>query len=307
MVAVLLVVIQWPGCSNNELLNTAKKRGSGTRVFCVWQTEIMCVPIISRAVFATCLTALCGNAFALDLRLAVELMHFDYEETDIAGSILNQETGYIPGLTLAASHPYRSIYNTVEFSVYGGQVDYDGQTQTGQAHQTTTEQTIYRILYRLSWSPQNTEGAFYGKAYWQQWDRDIQPNNGVLGLFERYQWWTLEAGVQVPLIKNKRRNLLLELGALATNNGKIMIDLTEAGFGYPTLELDNAYGFSGKLKYEILQTGNSSFQFGLQFKRWEFGRSNSEIISNGDTVIIITEPDSTTMQTTLSASYRYHF
>ena len=262
---------------------------------------------ISKPIFAACLILQAADASALDMRVAAELMNFDYEETDTQGNILNQETGYIPGLTLAASHPYRSIYNTWEFSVYGGRVDYDGQTQGGQPHQTTTEQTIYRILYRLSWSPRNTEGAFYGKAYWQQWDRDIQPNNGVLGLFERYQWWTLEAGVQVPFIKNKQRNLLLELGALVTTNGTILIDLTEAGFGNPTLDLGDGYGYSGKLKYEFLHTGNSSFQFGLQFKRWEFGRSNSKTVSNGNTVIVITEPDSTTRQTTLSASYRYHF
>jgi hypothetical protein len=262
---------------------------------------------ISKPVFAVCLTVLSADTLALDMRIAAELMNFDYEETDTQGNILNQETGFIPGLTLAASHPYRSIYNTLEFSVYDGGVDYDGQTQTGQPHQTTTEQTIYRILYRLSWSPRDTKGAFYGKAYWQQWDRDIQPNDGVLGLFERYRWWTVEAGVHVPFIKDKNRNLLLELGVLATNNGTIKIDLTESGFGSPTLNLDNGYGFSAKLKYEMLYTGNSSFQFGVQFKRWEFGRSNSETISNGNTVIVITEPDSTTMQTTLSVGYRYHY
>ncbi|MBT8128061.1 MAG: hypothetical protein KJP15_11300 [Gammaproteobacteria bacterium] len=246
-----------------------------------------------------------GNA--VDMRVAAEIMHFDYEETDTLGNTLNQETGYLPGLSLAASHPYRSTFNTLEFSIYDGQVDYDGRTQSGQPHQTTTEQSILRLLYRLSWSPQGTKGALYGKIYWQQWDRDIQPANSVLGLFERYRWWTLEAGVQVPFIKDKRRNLLFEFGALATTNGTIMIDLADLGFGSPTLDLGDDYGFSGKLKYEVLHSSNSSFQFGLQFRRWEFGRSNSKTVSDGSTSIVITEPDSTSMQTTLSAGYRYRF
>jgi hypothetical protein len=248
-----------------------------------------------------------AGGYAADIRISAELMHFDYEETDTQGNILNQETGFIPGFTLAASQPYRTIFNTLEFSLYDGRVDYDGRTQLGQPHQTTTEQTILRLLYRLSWLPQNSKSGFYGKVYWQQWDRDILPNNDVLGLFERYQWWTVEAGVQVTLIKDKRRNLLFELGALATTNGTIMIDLADLGYGNPSLNLGDDYGFSSKLKYEILHRNNGSFQFGVQFRRWEFGRSNSKTISNGSSVITITEPDSTTMQTTLSAGYRYHF
>jgi len=254
-----------------------------------------------------CMVTISATSHAVDIRVAAEMMHFDYEETDTAGNTLNQETGFIPGITLAAAQPYRRIDNTFEFSIYDGQVDYDGSTQAGQSHHTTTEQSIYRLLYKLSWSPLSTDAAFYGKTYWQQWDRDIQPNNGVSGLFERYQWWTVEAGAQLPFIKNDKQNLLLELGLLASLNGTIMIDLTDAGFGSPTLDLGNSIGFSSELKYEYRQASNSSLQFGIQFKTWEFARSDSKTISDGSSFITITEPDSKTFQTTLSASYIHHF
>ena len=260
-----------------------------------------------RHVATAALLALPATADAVDMRIAAELMHFDYEETDLTGNILNQETGFIPGLTLSASQRYRSVDNSVELSVYDGKVDYDGRTQAGEPHQTTTEQTIVRLLYRLSWSPQDTEGAFYGKAYWQQWDRDIQPNNGVLGLFERYQWWSFEAGVQIPFIKQQHRSLLLELGVLTTRSGTIMIDLTDAGFGRNTLDLGDGYGFSGELKYTIMRSDNSGFHFSANVRSWEFGRSNSKTISNGSTVITITEPDSSTRQTIFSVGYLRHF
>ena len=254
-----------------------------------------------------CILSATTGSQAVDLRIAAELMHFDYEETDISGNTLNQETGIIPGLTLAAALPYRRIDNTFEFSAYDGQVDYDGQTNQGVPHQTTTEQSIYRLLYKLSWSPLSTEAAFYGKTYWQQWDRNIQPNNGVSGLFERYRWWTVEAGAELPFIKKDNLSLLLELGLLASLNGTIMIDLSDAGFGNPTLDLGNSIGFAGELKYEFKQASNSSLQFGIQFKTWEFARSDSKTISNGSSTITITEPDSKTFQTTLSASYIHHF
>jgi hypothetical protein len=255
----------------------------------------------------TCTMIISANSRALDLRVAFELMHFDYEETVSSGNTLdtlNQETGFIPGITIAATQPYRRIDNTFEFSAYDGQVDYDGQTQIGQAHKTTTEESIYRLLYKLSWSPLSTNAAFYGKTYWQQWDRDIQSNNGVGGLFERYQWWTAEAGAQLPFFKHDNQNLLLELGLLATFNGTILVDLTSAGLGSPVLDLGNSIGFSSELKYEFKQAENSSLRFGVQFKTWEFGRSNSETLADGRTIY---EPDSTTIQTILSASYIHHF
>jgi hypothetical protein len=247
------------------------------------------------------------TAPALDLRLGGELMYFDYEETDLSGNSLNQETGFIPGLSIAAAHAYRNLNNAIEFSLYGGDVDYDGQTQAGVPHQTTTTETIYRLLYKLSWSPLDTDNAFYGKAYWQQWDRDIQPANNVQGLFERYQWWTLEGGVQIPFIKQEDSSLLLELGLLTTFNGTMSINLTSAGYGEHTLDLGNGVGYAAALKYEITMAGNNRLQFGARINGWEFGRSNSKTISNGINTITITEPDSTTMQTILSASYIHRF
>lgn len=243
----------------------------------------------------------------VDLRIAAELMQFDYEETDTSGNTLNQENGLIPGLTFALAIPYRSIDNSFEFSIYDGQVDYAGRTQTGQPHHTSTEESIYRLLYRLSWSPQSTNAALYGKTYWQQWDRDIQPNDGVQGLFERYQWWTFEAGFELPFFRNERQQLSLDMGMLTTFNGTIMIDLSSQGFGEPVLELGDGVGFTGELKYQLHLDVNSSFRFGAQFKTWEFGRSNSKTISNGSSIWTITEPDSTTVQTSLSASYIHHF
>ena len=253
-----------------------------------------------------CLPSAPADGHAFDMRVAAELMRFAYEETDILGKTLNQETGFIPGLTLAAATGNPRINNTFEISAYDGQVDYDGQTQSGQAHDTTTEETIYRILYRLSWSPSSSDNALYGKAYWQQWNRDIQPTNGVQGLFERYQWWSLEAGVQVPLATSPGQNLSLELGMLTTFNGTIMIDISDSGYGIHTLDLGNDYGLSGELRYEIRQS-NSSLQLGLQLKTWDFGRSNSKTISNDTNTVTITEPDSTTFQAIFSASYIHHF
>jgi hypothetical protein len=260
-----------------------------------------------KLVFLCSLFTFCSSGHAIDLQVSGELMHFDYEEIDPLGNSLNREKGWIPGLTFSGLHQYNSITNTLALSIFDGQVDYDGQTQAGQPHQTTTEETILKLMYRLGWSPASTQAAFYGSAYWQQWERDIQANNGVSGLFERYEWWTVEAGVEAPFFRDDSQQLFLEMGLLATRNGDIMIDLTPFGYGAHTLNLGNSIGFASALKYEVKQTPNSRLQFGLQFKTWEFGRSNSKTVSNGSSTITITEPESTTYQTTISASYIHSF
>ncbi len=256
---------------------------------------------------AACMLLASANCDAADLSIAGELMYFDYEETDIDGSRLNTETGFIPGFSIAASRPSRSARHSLEFSLYGGDVNYDGQTQAGVPHQTTTEQTIYRLQYRVSSSLETTDADLYGKIYWQQWDRDIQPNAGVSGLFERYQWWSIEAGVEVPLMRKERQDLLLELGVLTTLNGTILVDLSDAGFGEPELDLGSGIGFSGEIRYEVVQSNNSSLHFGVSYRTWEFGRSNSAIITNGIDTFIITEPDSQTAQTRIFARYAHRF
>ena len=262
---------------------------------------------LTKLVSLACLAALSAGVHALDMRAAAELMYFNYEETDVDGNRLNKETGYLPGVSIAASQRFRTAYHSFEFSAYGGEVDYDGQTQSGVPHQTRTEQTIYRVLYRLSAPLETTDAELYGKVYWQQWDRDIQPNNNVLGLFERYEWWSIEGGFEVPLMRKDRQDLLLGLGVLTTLYGTISIDLSDAGFGEPVLDLGNGVGFVGELKYDIRQWKNSSLQFGVSYRTWEFGRSNSKTISNGSEFFTITEPESQTAQTILFAGYLHRF
>ncbi len=246
-------------------------------------------------------------ANAIDVGVSADLMYFNYEEVDTSGATLNTEIGFLPGLTLSASHPLRTISNTVEFSLYGGRVDYDGQTQSGQPHQTQTDETIYRLLYRLSWAPVNGQGELYAKAYWQQWDRSIQPSNGVSGLFEQYQWWSFEAGGQISVYARPRHKVFVDLGVLMTRNGTIMVDLGNAGYGEPVLDLGNGVGLNSAINYRMSYTANGAFQFGLRYTTWNFGRSNVKTISNGSTTISIVEPDSTTQQLSATVGYIHKF
>lgn len=248
-----------------------------------------------------------SNVYALEIGASADLMYFNYEEFDTTGTSLNSETGFLPGLTLSASQPYKAIHNTVKFSIYGGQVDYNGQTQSGQPHQTNTDESIYRILYKISWSPENYQSIFYARTYWQQWDRNILSNKGVSGLFERYQWWSLEAGIQASIYKHDRHDVLFELGLLKTTNGTIKIDLNNSGYGTPVLDLGDSIGLNSALNYQIKLRQNSDLQFGFRYTTWRFGRSNTRTLSNGSTVITVVEPESITHQVTATINYIHKF
>ena len=267
-------------------------------------TMQMRFPLISILIISS-LTA--NNAVALELGASAELMYFNYEEFDTSDATLNTEIGFLPGFTISAAQPFRAINNTLEISLYGNRVDYDGQTQSGQPHQTETNETIYRLLYRLSWAPVNDQGELYAKAYWQQWDRSIQPNNGVSGLFEQYQWWSFEAGGRISVYSTPRHKVFIDLGVLTTRNGIIMVDLSNAGYGEPVLDLGNGVGFNSAVNYRMAHKTNGAFLFGLRYATWNFGRSNVKTISNGSSTISIVEPDSTTQQLTFTVGYNHKF
>jgi len=236
-----------------------------------------------------------------------DMRYFDYEEFGLNGQSLNRETGFIPGLKIAGSTAWLGIDHTLEFGVWNGTVDYDGRTQAGQPHATQTDETVYRLLYRADWQPGEAEESLYAKACWQSWDRDIQPANGVSGLFERYRWWSIEAGMRVVPWHQLNRSLAFELGVLQTSHGVISIDLTENGFGRPSLNLADGLGAAVSVEYTIEISDVNRLHIDLHYASWKFGRSNTQAVTNGVSTLIITEPDSASNHITLSTSYDFRF
>jgi len=249
------------------------------------------------------------QAEALPIEASLKLLHFNYEEFDQSGDTFNEEEGLIPGLALTASKTLGDFTNSISFEGYGGTVDYDGMTQSGIPLETETNETIYRLFYRLDWSPKEYDNtiSIYGKVAWQQWDREILPSTISSRLFEQYEWWTLEIGFTIPIYKNKNNFWSFELGVLKTTNGTIEIDLSRQGFGKPELKLGSGSGVNTSLLYQYAINERSELGFSLQYQHWEFGRSNTRSISNGIIVIDFTEPESETAHTSLSINYQYHF
>ena len=238
---------------------------------------------------------------------SIKILRFDYEEFDQSGATFNRETGFIPGLSLSISKTKGELTSLISVESYDGQVNYDGQTQSGTPHVTNTDETLHRVFYKLNWSPENNNSSIYGKVAWQQWDRNILPANNVSGLLEQYRWWAFEVGFLASLYDVDSNKLLLELGISKISNGTIEIDLSQQGFGKPELELGNGSGVSTTLIYQYKITQRSKTGLSLQYQHWTFGRSNTESISNRLTTIDITEPRSVSNHTIFSIIYRHYF
>ncbi len=241
------------------------------------------------------------------IEVSARLLSFNYEEFDQQGQSLNKENGLIPGLTIATSRTNNNFTGTAAAEVADGQVAYDGQTQSGAPHNTDTNERLYRLFYQLGWSPENSESSLYGKLAWQQWDRDILPNDNVAGLFEQYQWWSFELGFLVSIYKEHSNSWLLDIGISTINHGTIEVDLNAFGYGKPELDLGDGTGATLALIYQRKINSNSHLGFSLRQQRWSFGRSNTKTVSNGISSINIAEPRSISQHSMLSVDYTYNF
>ncbi|MDT8282353.1 MAG: hypothetical protein RQ982_05995 [Gammaproteobacteria bacterium] len=255
--------------------------------------------------FALVITTPALADIAVDV--SARLLNFHYEEFDQSGETFNKENGIIPGLSIATSKALSNFTNTISIEAYDGQVDYDGQTQVGAPHSTNTDETLYRLFYKLNWSPEESRFAIYGRVAWQQWNRDILSMDNVSGLFERYRWWTLEAGISAILFENDADKWQFELGASKVSNGTIKVDLERFGYGKPELDLGDGHGISGLLKYQHQITYRDNIGLAVEHRYWTFGRSNSKTLSNNIETITITEPRSVTNHSIISVNYAHYF
>ncbi|MCG6937232.1 MAG: hypothetical protein LJE83_03545 [Gammaproteobacteria bacterium] len=262
----------------------------------------------SGLLFVIALFILTRHVFAeTSAELNLNFLNFNYEEFDTTDESLDKEAGIIPGFTFTVSKYLNNFNNTISFEAYDGEVDYNGQLQSGIPHSTRTNETLYRAFYKLNWSPTENNISIYGKTTWQQWNRDVLPENNISGLFEQYQWWSFEIGVFTTLFENSRDKWLLEFGTSKINHGTIKIDLSSQNFGQPVLQLGNGSGISVALIYQHKLSDRNELGLSLHYQRWTFGRSNTKTISNGFITIDITEPRSVSNQTALSFSYKYYF
>ncbi|MDI9245657.1 hypothetical protein [Marinobacter sp. CHS3-4] len=251
----------------------------------------------------------CASGVRAEYQISVNLegLYFDYQEAGDSGS-LNQESGWLPGLSLNVNKKLGSYTFGMDAGLYSGSVDYEGQTQGGADLRTETEQQIYRIAAHFKWQPSGTDYGLYTRLGYWQWRRDIQPTAASTGLFEIYQWQFLEAGLSATLWHSGRRRLSLDIGYAHIYDAELDVDLRPFGFGQPNLTLgDASHGVISRLSYLMPLDANGHLQLAFTHRYWNLKQSKPETVSNGTTILNVKEPESEANHISLKLSYVYFF
>lgn len=165
-----------------------------------------------------------------EFRISGSLLHFDYQEFNDSGKLLDHEEGFIPGLALNLSNTFDQWTLAGDLSYHAGDVPYVGYTNTGLPITTTTRQNIADLALRAEyWRQSDNEqdyAVYFGTGY-HLWGRDILSTTTtsgapVSGLYEIYTWWTGFLGIKAGLYHAASNSLIVDIRLLKT----IMPDIT---------------------------------------------------------------------------------
>lgn len=231
-----------------------------------------------------------------EVEFGAQWLQFDYREESDAGSILNEESGDIPGVYLAWRNQIDRLWLELEGHYAKGSVDYEGGTQSGRPLSTETDQRLvqYRLRAGGSLPINNLDVAPYGMVAHQRWDRFIKPTSSTLGLREDYRWWEAGAGVRACGTAWQERigALCLSAEAFRTFNGGIEVHLESVQLGRPRLELGEGNGY--RLELDWSPAPVPAVNLSLFYEQWHHGESNTVSVQRGGTIFLISEPQSDT-------------
>ncbi len=253
-------------------------------------------------VLVSVLSTVSASTAALDLSASTYVKYFDYQEFDLDGSSLNHETGFIPGIGLTLDHDKHRLWA----SWTHGDVNYDGQLQSGTPHVTDTRQVISSYGYEYAFFTSNSTAIdILAGISAHRWQRHILPSNGIQGVNADYQWQQLYAGLRYK--PGEIFNLPLEFGLniFQTRKSSVDINLESIGYGSPQLEMGEKPGFQATLKYYKAVSDQLTVNLLLETARRETGRSSTVSISNGTSTLNIAEPESVSWHTNIGISLEY--
>jgi len=246
------------------------------------------------------------NSFANSLEISSGILRFDYQEFDTSGKLLDKETGFIPGIGLKYSTTYKHTGITVFSSIYDGQIDYIGSTQSGFPHNTKTNERLIKsgILLTSRKHPDFPARLLFSVAF-QFWDRDILTKNNVFGLHEQYTWYEYSLGLNFQQDISANTYYWANTSALLIYQPEITVLLQN---GNKTLDIGEHIGIRLQAGKTWLMSSNNTLSASITSEFFEFGRSNTIYINNFfGSPAFITEPQSKSFHNTIEISYTFNF
>lgn len=209
------------------------------------------------------------GAIESDVYLKVE--SFAWKEYNDSGSQLLKESGPIYGLgTLIKSDITKSLTLKGKGELFGGSVDYKGQTQAGKPVETDTNYFGFKVEGDLGWKFMLVEKIslepFAGLGY-RWWIRDIQSTGSAIGYEEK--WWSFYArlGIHSDLIFYKQLKVFAETGVKLPIHNENEIDWSVFGLPTVTVEPGNKASVFAELGLMWTMLKASIFYEGMRFSK----------------------------------------
>lgn len=265
---------------------------------------------LSTALFALGWAGAVSAAPLQEAYLGGSLLDFTYKEFDEDDVLLDREDGMLPGAVAGLSITgKKGWYGAINASLHGGEVTYDGQTQSGIPVRTDTLEHIADLALEAGRRFEPKHGppwaVFAGIGY-RWWERDIQSTRlpsgrRVSGVLEVYRWWYGFLGVRATLSQTERSSTEVALSVTHTVAPKI--DVKEFGGADPvTLELGEKTGARLALRWRYHWSSAVALEVGSYYEQWDIGRSDMapltidgvRVVNAGGFPISIVEPRSET-------------
>lgn len=235
-----------------------------------------------------------------ELTLLLGKQYFHYQEYSQSGVLLDTEAGWLNQLALqfeSSLHSDHLIHTSG--SVASATIPYRGHTQSGKKHVTQTRETLTSLNIEYYYLPLiNASNLFGIGLHKNQWLREIQPKDSILGLNETYTWNAISFNY---LFRYQAWQLKSTFSHLSSGN--INVDLSAINKGTVNVPLKNGYQTALALSYKKQLTTHLTTSI-IASGLWRyFPESNAVNVGNSQ----IKEPQSKLLQTGIDVAISYAF
>jgi hypothetical protein len=230
--------------------------------------------------------------------IGFEYDHLEYEEREW-GMKLMEEDGPLFGIGAAwTGHPPSGLMLRVATGFVGGQLDYDGQTQSGVPLREDNNDFIWKVRgligYHYEW-PDFVLTPYTGIGY-RYWNDDI----GGPGGYERevqYLYTPIGIETAAPLGDEWIWGIRGEYDLFWGGRVKSHFSDVDSGFNNPTVNQDDGYGARGAV-YLRRRLGDVSLGLEVFIRYWDIDRSDRDTLTfNGMPPGLVWEPKNETTVT----------
>ena len=226
-----------------------------------------------------CSTAQAAEASGgLDLYVGASLLRFDFREYADTGEQLVRELGVLPGVIGGVGQAIGRWRWSAELSYHSGDVDYDGQTQSGAAFTSTSDAVVAgiraRALHLLD--PEGRFAAGLGLGY-GQWQRHIRGRTSVSGLDERFEAGDVSFDARLSVLRSDAATVDVDLRFAWPIRPQVKIDFSGL---YDTRALMLGPRLATRVSVPVAWTAGPHSRIVVEpcFEAWGFGRSATETL-----------------------------